>query len=60
MILVAWGASVFDCYIQRVLIQIRLLKLIEVNKVLMFDGSALNGIVDKVGCLKDKNEHFGL
>ena len=33
MILVAWGASVFDCYIQRVLIQIRLLKLIEVNKV---------------------------
>lgn len=46
MILVAPGASVFDCYVQRVLIQMGLLKLI---KYLMFDGSALNGIVDKVG-----------
>ena len=33
MILVAPGASVFDCYVQRVLIQMGLLKLIEVNKV---------------------------
>ena len=46
MILVASGASVFDCYVQRVLIQMGLLKSI---KYLMFDGSALNGIVDKVG-----------
>ena len=27
------GASVFDCYVQRVFIQMGLLKLIEVNKV---------------------------
>ena len=33
MILVAVGVSVFDCYVQRVLIQIGLLKLIEANKV---------------------------
>lgn len=33
MTLVASGASVFDCYIQRVLIQMGLLKFIEVNKV---------------------------
>ena len=33
MILVASGASVFDCHVQRVLIQMGLLKLIEVNKV---------------------------
>lgn len=33
MILVAPGASAFDCYVQRVLIQMGLLKLIEVNKV---------------------------
>ena len=33
MILVAPGASVFDCYVQRVLIQTGLLKLIEVNKI---------------------------
>ena len=46
MILVAGGASVFDCYVQRVLIQMRLLKPI---KYLMFDEAALNGIVDKVG-----------
>lgn len=36
MILVAWQASVFDCYVQRLLIQMGLLKLIEVNKV--FNG----------------------
>lgn len=46
MILVALGASVFDCYVQRVLIQMGLLKAI---KYLMFDGTALNGIVDIVG-----------
>ena len=33
MILVALGASVFDCYVQRVLIQMGLLKFIDVNKV---------------------------
>lgn len=33
MILVAPGTSIFDCYIQRALIQMGLLKLIEVNKV---------------------------
>ena len=33
MILVASGASVFDCYVQRMFIQMELLKLIEVNKV---------------------------
>ena len=33
IILVALGASAFDCYVQRVLIQMGLLKLIEVNKV---------------------------
>ena len=33
MILVALGASVFDCHVQRVLIRMGLLKLIEVNKV---------------------------
>ena len=33
MILVALEASVFDCYVQRVLIQMGLLKFIEVNKV---------------------------
>jgi hypothetical protein len=33
MILVAWSASVSDCYVQRVLIQMGLLKLIEGNKV---------------------------
>ncbi len=46
MILVALGAPVFACHVQRVLIQMGLLKAI---KELMFDGSALNGIVDKVG-----------
>ena len=46
MILVAWQASVFDCYVQRVLIQTGLLESI---KQLMFDGSALNGIVDGYG-----------
>ena len=33
MILVALGASIFDCHMQRVLIQMGLLKSIEVNKV---------------------------
>ncbi len=33
MILVAWQASFSDCYMQRVPIQMGLLKLIEVNKV---------------------------
>ena len=46
MILVALGASAFDCYVQRVLIQMGLLRAI---KYLMLDGSALNGIVDKIG-----------
>ena len=41
---------------KRVLIQMGLLKLI---KYLMFNGAALNGIVDKIGGLKDENEHFG-
>ena len=56
MILVALGVSAFDCYMQRVLIQMRLLKAIKHST---FKMSTLNGIVDKVGCLKDKNEHFG-
>lgn len=43
MILVAAGALVFDCYVQRVLIQMGLLKLIKYS---MFDGAVLNGIVD--------------
>lgn len=46
MIIVAVGASIFNCYAQRVLIQMGLLKSI---KYLMFDRSALNGIVHKVG-----------
>lgn len=33
MILVAEGASFSDCYVQRVLIQMGLLKWMEVNKV---------------------------
>lgn len=33
MTLIAPGASVFECYVQRVFIQMGLLKLIEVNKV---------------------------
>lgn len=33
MILVAERATVFDCYVQRVLIQTGLLKWMEVNKV---------------------------
>lgn len=33
MIIVTVGASIFDCYVQRVFIQMGLLKLIEVNKV---------------------------
>lgn len=33
MILVASEASIYDCYVQRVLIQMGLLKLIEINKV---------------------------
>ena len=33
MILVAWYASIFDCYVQMLLIQMGLLKLIEANKV---------------------------
>ncbi len=33
MILVALGASIFKCYVQRVLIKMGLLKFIEVNKV---------------------------
>lgn len=45
MILVAPGASVFECYVQRGLIQMGLLKLI---KYLMFDRAALNGIVDEI------------
>lgn len=51
MIIVASGAPVFDCYVQRVLIQMGLLKSI---KYLIFDGASLNGIVDR------KNEHFGV
>ena len=42
MILVAPGASVFDCYVQRVLIQMGLLKAIKYST---FKVSALNGIV---------------
>ena len=42
MILVGWNTSFTDCYVQRVFIQMGLLKAI---KYLMFDGSALNGIV---------------
>lgn len=56
MILVASGASVFDCYVQRGLIQMGSLKSI---KYLIFDGATLNGIVDEIGWLKDENEHFG-
>ena len=55
MILVALRMPFFDCYAQRVLIQMGLLKSI---KYLMFDGAALNGIVDEIGGLKDENEHF--
>ena len=44
MILVAPGTSIFDCYIQRALIQMGLLKSII---YLMFDEAALNGIVDE-------------
>lgn len=43
MIIVASGAPVFDCYVQRALIQMGLLKSIKYS---MFGGSALNGIVD--------------
>ena len=46
MILVALGASVFDCYVQRVFIQMGLLKAI---KYLTFKVSVQNEIVDKVG-----------
>ena len=46
MILVASGASVFDCYVQRVLTRMGLLKAIKYST---FKVSALNGIVDKVG-----------
>lgn len=46
MILVALGVSAFDCYMQRVLIQMRLLKAIKHST---FKMSTLNGIVDKVG-----------
>ena len=46
MILVALEASVFDCYVQRVLIQMGLLKAIKYST---FKVPALNGIVDKVG-----------
>lgn len=46
MILVELGAPFPDCYVQRVHIQMGLLKLI---KYLMFDISVLNGTVDKVG-----------
>ena len=55
MILVILRASIFDCYVQRVLIQMGLLKSI---KYLMFDMPALNEIVDKIGWLKDRNEHL--
>lgn len=48
MIIVAVGVSIFNCYAQRVLIQMGLLKSI---KYLMFDRSALNGIVHKGGIL---------
>ena len=41
MILVAAGASAFDCYVQRVSIQMGLLKSI---KYLIFDGAALDGM----------------
>lgn len=46
MILVAPGASVFDCYAQRMFIQEGLLKSIKYS---IFDGVALNGIVDEFG-----------
>ena len=44
MILVAAGASAFDCYVQRVSIQMGLLKAIKYST---FKVSALNGIVDE-------------
>ena len=44
MILVAPRASVFGCYVQRVLIQMGLLKVIKYST---FKVSALNGIVDE-------------
>ena len=46
MILVAVTASIFDCYVQRVLIQMGLLKSIKYST---FKVSALNGIVDEIG-----------
>lgn len=46
MILVALNASIFDCYMKRVFIQMGLLKAIKYST---FKVSALNGIVDKVG-----------
>ena len=46
MISVASRASFSDYYVQRVLIQMGLLKSI---KYLMFNGSVLNGIVDEIG-----------
>ena len=46
MILVAPGASAFDCYVQRVLIQMGLLRAIKYST---FKVPALNEIVDKAG-----------
>ena len=46
MIIVAVGASIFDCYVQRLLIPMELLKSIKYST---FKVSALNGIIAKVG-----------
>ena len=46
MIIVAPGASVFDCYVQRGLIQMGLLKVIKYST---FNMSVQNEIVGKVG-----------
>ena len=55
MILVAREMIFTDSYIQRFSTQMGLLEAIKYST---FEVSALNGIVDGNGLLKEKNEHF--
>ena len=55
MILVAREMIFTDCYVENISIQMKLLGAIKYST---FEVSALNGIVDGNGLLKEENEHF--
>lgn len=55
MILVDREMVFTDCYVENISIQMELLEAIKYSA---FKVSALNGIVDENGLLKEENEHF--